>query len=229
MQYLTDIMMEIIKFFYLIGGHNYGLAVIWLTVAINLALYPLTLSSIQQMSALQKIQPKMQELQKKHKDEPQILQKEIMALYKGEGVNPLGGCLPMLLKLPFFLALFFALQSKEFLALVGQAGTGGSFLWLADISKADPFNILPVLIGVTTWAMQKSMPTAGPQAQVQFMNLFMPVFIVFISIPFPAGVQIYWIVSNLMGAVQQHYIIHGKGPKKRRGSKSEKHPNEGKK
>jgi YidC/Oxa1 family membrane protein insertase len=214
MQYLTDIMLEILKFFYAIGGHNYGLAVIWLTVAVNLALYPLTLSSMQQMSAMQRVQPRMQELQKKHKDDPNKLQKEMMDLYKSEGVNPLGGCLPMLLKLPFFLALFFALQSKEFVALVSQPGTGTSFLWITDISKADPLNILPVLIGITTWAMQQTMPTAG--AQTQLMNVIMPIFIVFLSIAFPAGVQIYWVVSNLMGAAQQYYIMFGKKPKEKR-------------
>lgn len=214
---LSHIMLEILKVFYAVGGHNYGLAVIWLTVAVNIALYPLTLSSIQQMSALQKIQPRMQELQKKHKDEPQKLQKEIMGLYKSEGVNPLGGCLPMLLKLPFFLALFFALQDPEFTRLVGQVGSGGAFLWMSDISKFDPLFILPVLIGVSTWAMQKSMPSAGSQAQAKLMNLFMPIFIVFISWQFAAGVQIYWIVSNLMGAAQQYYIINGKPPKKKKG------------
>lgn len=225
MQYLTDIMLEILKFFYAIGGQNYGLAVIWLTVAVNIALYPLTLSSIQQMSAMQRVQPRMQELQKKHKEEPQKLQKEMMDLYKSEGVNPLGGCLPMLLKLPFFLALFFALQSKEFVTLISQPEAGASFLWIADISKADPLRILPVLIGITTWAMQQTMPTAGTQTQL--MNIVMPIFIVFLSITFPAGVQIYWVVSNLMGAAQQYYIMFGKGRKAKRRKKHEENANEG--
>src|SRR3989338_11169388 len=138
MDYLSHIMLEILKFFYAVGGHNYGLAIIWLTVAVNLALYPLTLSSLQQMSAMQKVQPRMQELQKKHKDEPQKLQKEMMDLYRSEGVNPLGGCLPVILKIPFFLALFFALQSKEFLALVSDAGSAASFLWITNIAQPDP-------------------------------------------------------------------------------------------
>src|SRR3989338_3705619 len=138
MQYLTSIMLEVLKFFNAFWPHNYGLSIIWLTVAVNLALYPLTLSSMQQMSAMQKIQPRMQELQKKLKGEPQKLQKEMMDLYKSEGVNPLGGCLPVLLKIPFFLALFFALQSKEFLALVSDAGSAASFLWITNIAQPDP-------------------------------------------------------------------------------------------
>src|SRR3989339_1527290 len=139
MDYLSGVMLEILKFFYAIGGHNYGLAIIWLTVAVNIALYPLTLSSIQQMSAMQRIQPRMQELQKKHKEEPQKLQKEIMDLHKSEGVNPLGGCLPVLLKIPFFLALFFALQSKEFNQLIGSSA---GFLWIGNIAKPDPTYIM---------------------------------------------------------------------------------------
>lgn len=220
MQFLSNIMLDILKFLYAIGGHNYGLAIIWLTVAVNLALYPLTLSSIQQMAAMQKVQPRIQELQKKYKDDPQKLQKETMDLYRSEGVNPLGGCLPVLLKIPFFLALFFALQSKEFIALVEKAGPGARFLWITNLAKPDPglFGIpaLAILIGVTTWLMQKSMPAAGASEQMQLMTWFMPIFIAFISIPFPAGVQLYWLISNLMGTVQQVYIINTETKKKRR-------------
>ena len=210
MEYLSNIMLEILKFFYSIGGHNYGLAIVWLTVAVNIALYPLTLSSLQQMSAMQKIQPRMQELQKKLKDEPQKLQKEIMDLYKSEGVNPLGGCLPVVLKIPFFLALFFALQSKEFHALVQNSA---GFLWITEIGKQDPTYVLAVLIGVTTWLSQKSMPAAPGQNQA--MIYIMPAFITFVSVPFPAGVQLYWIISNLMGWAQQSYIMGQKIPKGR--------------
>jgi len=214
MQLLKDIMLEILKFFYAIGGHNYGLAIIWLTVAVNIALYPLTLSSIQQMAAMQKVQPRMQELQKKYKDDPKQLQKEMMDLYKSEGVNPLGGCLPTLLKIPFFLALFFALQSKEFLSLVGQSGGGQYFLWIVNIAKPDPLRVMPIIIGITTWYMQKTMPSAP--GQLKFMNYFMPVMIAFVSIPFPAGVQIYWLVSNMMGGLQQSHIIKREGGKVRK-------------
>jgi len=201
-------MLEVLKFFYAVGGQNYGLAIIWLTIAVNLALYPLTLSSIQQMAAMQRIQPRMQELQSKYKEEPKKLQQEMMDLYKSEGVNPLGGCLPVLLKIPFFLALFFALQSKEFIALVGHSA---SFLWISDISKADPTYFMALLIGISTWLSQKSMPTAPGQSQV--MLWMMPIFITFISAPFPAGVQLYWVVSNLMGWSQQAYIMGKKIPK----------------
>ena len=168
-----------------------------------MALYPLTVSSVLQMSAMQRVQPRMKELQEKHKSDPKKLQQEMMDLYKVEKVNPIGGCLPMILKIPFFIALFFALQSKEFLAIIG---TGESFLWIGNIAKADPFFILPVLIGVTTWLSQKSMPSSNDQSQAMMMKM-MPIVITFISYNFPAGVQIYWIVSNLMGWAQQSYIL----------------------
>ena len=211
MQYLSSIMLEVLKFFYAIGGHNWGFAIIWLTITVNLALYPLTLSSIQQMAAMQRIQPRMAELQKKYKDDQKALQKEMMDLYKVEGVNPLGGCLPILLKIPFFLALFWTLQSKEFTLLVGQ---GAVFIpgWIVDIAKHDPFFVLPALIGVSTWLSQKSMPSAPGQSQA--MLWFMPIFITFISYNFAAGVQLYWVISNLMGWAQQTYIMSQKIPKK---------------
>jgi YidC/Oxa1 family membrane protein insertase len=211
MQYLSSMMLEVLKFFYAIGGHNWGFAIILLTVTVNLALYPLTLSSIQQMAAMQRIQPRMADLQKKHKNDQKALQKEMMDLYKVEGVNPLGGCLPILLKIPFFLALFWTLQSNEFTLLVGQ---GAVFVpgWIVDIAKHDPFFILPALIGVSTWLSQKSMPSAPGQSQA--MLWFMPIFITFISYNFAAGVQLYWVISNLMGWAQQTYIMSQKVLKK---------------
>jgi len=222
MKPLTDIMLEVLKFFYAIGGHNYGLAIIWLTVAVNLALYPLTLSSLQQMAGLQRVQPRMQELQKKYKDDPKALQKEMMDLYKAEGVNPIGGCLPVLLKIPVFLALFFAIQSKEFQELVGHSAAlipqftmfGFHFPgWINDITLADPYYIMPVLIGLTTWLSQKSMPSTPGQGQA--MLFFMPLFIAFISAKFAAGVQLYWVISNVMGWLQQSYIMSQRVPKKK--------------
>lgn len=214
MKWLSDMMLEVLRFFYAIGGQNYGLAIVWLTIAVNLALYPLTLSSVQQMMAMQRIQPRLKELQKKHKDEPQKMQKEMMDLYRSEGVNPFGGCLPVLLKIPFFIALFWGLQSKVFGEMLAVSGGGASFLWILNIAKPDPLKIMPVLIGISTYFMQKSMPASGEQAMM--MNWMMPLFLVFISLSFPAGVQIYWLVSNVMGAVQQYYVMKKEPPKSRR-------------
>jgi len=206
MKYLVNLMFEVLRFFYSVGGQNWGLAITWLTVAVNIALYPLTLTSIQQMAAMQRIQPRLAELQKKYKDDPKRLQQELMDLYRVEGVNPFGGCLPVLLKIPFFLALFFVLQSKDFIALMGERA---SFLWVANLAKPDPFYLMPILIGVSTWLSQRSMPSSPGQSQA--MMMVMPLMIVFISVAFPAGVQLYWLVSNLMGWLQQSYIMSRSG------------------
>jgi len=205
MSWLSDIMIQAINFFYNITG-NYGLAIIFLTMAINFALYPLTLSSMVQMAAVQRIQPKIAELQKKYKDKPDQLQKEMMEIYKREKVNPFGGCLPMILKIPFFIALFYALQSKEFLQLISRPEAHASFLWITNLAKPDPTYILIVLIAITTYLSQKTMPSSSNQ-QMAGMNIIMPFMIAFISIAFPSGVQIYWVISNLVAVAQQWYIV----------------------
>jgi len=216
MKYLISLMFEVLKFFYVVGGHNWGLAIIWLTVVVNIALYPLTFTSIQQMSALQRIQPRLLELQKKYKDDPKRLQQELMDLYRSEGVNPFGGCLPVLLKVPFFLALFFVLQSKDFIALMGETS---SFLWISNLAKPDPTYLMAILIGVSTWLSQRAMPSSPGQGQAVMM--VMPLMIAFISVAFPAGVQLYWLVSNLMGWAQQSYIMSKSRTPPKKGRRSE--------
>lgn len=198
-------MIEALKFFYSVSG-NWGAAIILLTVAVKLALYPLTLQSTKQMDAMQKLQPKLEALQKKLKDQPDKLQKETMELYKVEGVNPLGGCLPMLLQIPVFLALFFALTSKDFAQILTTAGGSAKFLWINDLSKYDPTYILVVLIGLTTYWTSLTMP-GGAGKQQKSMLYLMPGFIAVISMKFPAGVQLYWVVQNLLTIAQQMYIL----------------------
>lgn len=204
---LSSWMFEALKFFAVFAGGNYGWAIILLTVAVNLALYPLTLQSTRQMSAMQKLQPKIKALQEKHKKDPQKLQSETMELYKSEKINPLGGCLPLLLKLPFFIAIFFALQSPEFKAILALPKAQAGFLWMPNLAVPDHTYILVTLIALTTYLSQITMGPAQPGMQA--MTLFMPIFIAFISVGFPAGVQIYWVVSNLIMIVQQVYINRG--------------------
>ncbi len=205
MQTLVDIMLQILNFFYSISGHNYGLAIIFLTVAVKIALYPLTLQSMQSMSAMQKIQPLFEELKTKHKDNPGKLQEEMMKLYKDNGVNPMGGCLPMLLQMPIFIALFMALTSPQFTDAVAASGAA-AFLWLPNISLKDPLYILPALIGITTYWSQKTMPSSGGNDQMKQVMMIMPFFITFISVSFAGGVQLYWVVQNLLTTAQQIYI-----------------------
>ena len=212
MQIFIDITLKTLDFFYAIGFQNYGIAIILLTIAIKVALYPLTLQSTKQMVAMQKLQPKFEELKKKHKESPDKFQKETMELYKKHGVNPLGGCLPLLLQMPVFIALFMALTSQNFKEMLAVSQGAASFLWLSDISLKDPTFIFPVLIGLTTYWSQKTMPQTAGQDQMKQIMLIMPFFIAFISIEFAAGVQLYWIVQNILTVAQQTYITskHGK-------------------
>ena len=210
MKQIVDITLQVLNFFYIIGGHNYAIAIILLTVAVKMALYPFTLQSISQMSAMQKLQPKFDELKKKHKDKPEVFQKELMELYKHHGVNPLGGCLPLLLQMPVFIALFMALTSSEFRAILASSGGAATFLWINDISFKDHLFILPALIGITTYFSQKTMPSSAGD-QMKQMMVIMPFFITFVSIEFAAGVQLYWVVQNLLTIAQQLFIVSKKG------------------
>jgi len=207
---LQDMLFNVLQFYFSICG-NYGVAIILLTVSVKLALYPLTLQSTQQMMAMQKIQPKIEEIKKKFKDNPQKFQSETMDLYKKNKINPIGGCLPMVLQIPFFLALFFALNSDKFKAIVSIHNVNTAFLWIGNLAAPDPTYILVVLIAVTTYYSQKVMSSSSPQ--MAGMLYFMPLFIAFVSAPFPAGVQLYWVVQNLLTMIQQMYILKKGGLK----------------
>ena len=206
---LSDLMTQILHGLYpLCGPFGYGLAIIFLTIIVKIVLFPLTMSSTKQMAAMQKLQPKLDSLREKLKDKPQELQQEIMKLYKTEGVNPFGGCLPMLLQIPFFLALFFTLKDPQFINLLNQPGVHGAFLCMPTLAKPDPLNVHVVFIALTTYMTHKSMGVASPQQKQ--MTYFMPAFIALVSLPFPAGVQLYWVVSNLLTVLQQMYILRGR-------------------
>jgi YidC/Oxa1 family membrane protein insertase len=205
MQSLSQMMLEALKFFFNLSG-NWGAAIILLTLAVKLVLFPLTAKSTSSMAAMQKIQPKVEALQKKYKDEPEKSQKEMIELYKREGVNPLGGCLPMLLQIPIFLALFWALTSPGFKEVLAAAGPKAQFLWITNLAKPDPSFILVVLIGLSTYWSSLSMP-GSQSGQQKMMLYFMPGFIAIISVSFPAGVQLYWVVQNLLTTAQQVYVL----------------------
>ncbi|MFH0886841.1 MAG: YidC/Oxa1 family membrane protein insertase [bacterium] len=207
---IAQLMIEALKFFLPLSFNNLGVAIILLTAAVKLALYPLTVQSTVQMAKMSKVQPELAELQKKHKGKPELLQKEMMELYKKHGANPLGGCLPMLLQIPFFIGLFYALTGPAFNVIANQPGVNQQFLWLNSMVLKDPYYILAVLIGLTTYWTQKVTMSSGSSAQQKQMLYFMPAFIAFISVSFPAGVQIYWIVQNLLGGIQQVYILKKK-------------------
>ncbi|MDY4747016.1 MAG: YidC/Oxa1 family membrane protein insertase [Veillonella caviae] len=190
----------------MVGFPSYGVAIILLTVVIKAILAPLTVKQIKSMKAMQELQPRMKAIQDKYKNDPQRMQQEIGNMYKEMGVNPLAGCLPLLVQMPFLIAIFYALQNYPYDPNFVQ------FLWLPSLGETDPYYILPVLSAVSTWLMSRQTSqgaTGAAASQQKMMMWFMPLFIGYISLNFPAGLVIYWIVSNVFQFVQQHFIYKG--------------------
>ncbi len=207
--FVTHPMQEALTFFYLMtqkaGYPSYGLAIILLTVAIKLLMYPLTVKQVKSMKAVQEMQPKVKALQEKYKDNKERLQTEIASLYKENKVNPLSGCLPLIVQMPILMGIFFAIKEYTY-----QGPTG--FLWIANLQQgtsltdpSDPYFIIPLLCALTTYVQQKQTTTEMTQ-QNKMMLIFMPVFIGYITITFPAGLGIYWVVSNLVQIAQQWFM-----------------------
>lgn len=207
--FVTHPMQEALTFFYLMtqkaGYPSYGLAIILLTVAIKLLMYPLTVKQVKSMKAVQEMQPKVKALQEKYKDNKERLQTEIASLYKENKVNPLSGCLPLIVQMPILMGIFFAIKEYTY-----QGPTG--FLWIENLQQgtsltdpSDPYFIIPLLCALTTYVQQKQTTTEMTQ-QNKMMLIFMPVFIGYITITFPAGLGIYWVVSNLVQIAQQWFM-----------------------
>ena len=196
------LLQDLLTFFYgvtvSLGMANYGIAIILITLVIKLALYPLTVKQVKGMKAMQDLQPKMKDLQEKYKGNAEKLNKEMALLYKDSGVNPLAGCLPLLVQMPILMGIFFAIRDYQYAHLP-------SFLWIADLSGPDPLYILPILSAVTTYVQQKQTSTDMNQQTKMMMN-FMPLFIGYISITFPGGLVLYWVVSNLFQIAQQWWM-----------------------
>ena len=190
---------------------NYGIAIILLTVLIKVILFPLTQKQFESMKAMQKLQPKMKDIRDKYKKDPQKLQVAMMEMYKQENVHPFGGCLPMLIQLPILFALYFAVTGEAFNDLVLQAGSNPGFtsFWLSNLTMPDNFYILPLLIGGLTFLTQKMTPMSGDSSQQKILA-FMPVLMTVVCFRMPAGVLIYWTVSQFISVIQQFYIYQDK-------------------
>lgn len=206
-QPIVDLMSTLVTYAFqltqMIGYPSYGVAIILLTIVIKAILAPLTVKQIKSMKAMQELQPRMKQLQDKYKNDPAKLQAEMGALYKEMGVNPLAGCLPLLVQMPFLIAIYWALKDYPYDPNFVQ------FLWLPSLGDPDPMYILPILSALSTWVMsrQTSNGATGAAAQQQkIMTIFMPLFIGYISLSFPSGLVIYWVVSNVFQLIQQHFI-----------------------
>lgn len=175
---------------------NWGWSIIVLTLLLQVVLFPLTWKSLKAAAAMKNLQPEIAKLQKRYADDPQKLNAETMALYKTKGANPLGGCLPMLLQMPIFLALFNALRNSWELH-----GAGWVF-WVRDLSAKDPYYVLPVVMGGLMFLQSKLNPPSGDKTQQQMM-MFMPLIFTFMFLNFPSGLVLYWLTNSLVSTVLQ--------------------------
>jgi YidC/Oxa1 family membrane protein insertase len=196
--FLVKPLLSVLAFFYNVFG-NYGWAIIFLTIVIKIIFFPLTHKSFKSMKGLQKIQPYVKVIQERNKDNRQKMNEEMIELYKKHQVNPLGGCLPMLLQIPVFISLYHALFFS--IELRGAPFMG----WITDLSVADPYYVTPVLMGVTMFLQQKMTPSVGDPVQQKIM-LMLPIVFTFLFVTFPAGLVIYWTINNLLTIAQQYYI-----------------------
>ncbi len=207
MEWVTVPILWLMNFFYRYVP-NYGVAIILLTVITKIVFFPLTLKSLTSMKAMQALQPQINALRAKHQKDPQRLQRETMELYRKHRVNPMGGCLPMLIQIPIFYALYLAfslsveLQNAAFLCLGTLFGTP---LWICDLAQQDPTYILPILMGASMFIQQKMTPIVGDPRQAKIM-LLMPVIFTFMFLSLPSGLVLYWFVSNVLQIGQQLYM-----------------------
>ncbi len=179
---------------------NYGWSIILLTILIRIPFLPIVAKGQKSMKKLQMVQPMMQEIRQKYKKDPQRMQREIMELYKKHKVNPMGGCLPMLLQIPVFFALYKVL-------LIAIELRGAPFaLWITDLSQKDPYYVLPIVMGITMFIQQKITPTNPGNPAQQKLMLFMPVIFTFMFMNFASGLVLYWLVNNVLSVAQQAYI-----------------------
>ena len=204
-QVLALPLLYVLKFFYSFLG-NYGWAIILLTLVIRvLFIYP-NHKSFKSMQDMQKLQPKIAKLREKYKDDREALNKELMGLYRTYKVNPMGGCLPMVLQLPVFIALYnilgnaIELRKAPFISTLPFT----NIVWLADLSAKDPLLITPLIMGATMFVQQKMTPSPGDPAQAKMM-LFMPIIFTFMFLNFASGLVLYWLFNNILSIGQQYY------------------------
>jgi YidC/Oxa1 family membrane protein insertase len=207
---LAKPMLWLLNFFHRFSG-NYGVAIILLTVLIKLVFWPITQKGMTSMKNMQKLQPKMAKLREKYKDDPARMNQEVMTLYKTYKVNPVGGCLPMLIQIPFFFALYRVLMAAI------ELRHAPFMLWINDLSAPDrlwvgfdiPYlhglPIMTLLMGASMYVQQKMTPTTADPAQARIMQ-FLPIVFTFMFINFASGLVLYWFVNNLLSILQQYLI-----------------------
>jgi YidC/Oxa1 family membrane protein insertase len=183
--------------------HNYGIAIIIITMIIKLIFYPLTVKSFKSMQAMQRLQPQMKRLQDMYKNDRQKLNEEMMRLYREQKVNPVGGCLPMVVQIPVFIALYQVLYASI------ELRHAGFLWWIKDLSAPD--HPMAIVMGASMVIQQWMTPTTGDPRQAKMM-LFMPIIFTFMFLNFPVGLVIYWLVNNLLTIAQQYVMLRANRP-----------------
>ncbi len=179
---------------------NWGLAIILVTILIKLLFYPLSAKSYKSMARMRALQPKLQALKERCGDDRQKLGRATMELYRDEKVNPLSGCLPMLIQIPVFIALYWMLMESV------ELRQAPFILWIHDLSQKDPFFVLPVLMGISMFIQQKLNPPPPDPTQAKVM-MFLPLIFTVMFLGFPAGLVLYWLVNNVVSISQQWYVM----------------------
>jgi YidC/Oxa1 family membrane protein insertase len=188
----------VLQFFHGLTG-NWGWAIIFLTMSIKLLFYKLSETSYKSMANMRKLQPRMQTLKERFGDDRQGMQQAMMKMYKEEKINPLGGCLPILVQIPVFIALYWVLLESV------EMRQAPFILWLQDLSAQDPYYVLPLLMGISMFVQQKLNPAPIDPMQAKIMSALPVVFTVFF-IFFPSGLVLYWVVNNILSIAQQWVI-----------------------
>ncbi len=200
---ISDFLFMIMNAIYSLTG-NWGWSIIFLTVLIKLAFYYPSAVSYRSMAGMRKLTPKLATLKERYGDDKQKFNQEMMKLYRTEKINPVGGCLPILIQMPVFLGFYWVLVESVELRQADFA------LWLNDLTAMDPYFVLPVLFGITMWFQQRLNPAPQDPAQAMVMKAFPIIFTVFFAF-FPSGLVLYWLVNNLMSIAQQWHITRKMG------------------
>jgi YidC/Oxa1 family membrane protein insertase len=187
---------------YLVGiVHNYGVAIILVTILIKIIFSPLAYMSYKSIHEMQSLQPDIKKLQAKFKEDKAALNQALMELYKERRVNPLGGCLPMLVQIPVFVALYNILNNTV------ELRQSPFIFWIHDLSLKDPYYVLPIIMGITMILQYKLNPSSPDPVQQKVM-MFVPVVMTFFFLNFPAGLVLYWLVNNVLTIGQQYLTVN---------------------
>ncbi len=226
---IVNVLGSVLLFFHGTLGVEWWLSIALLTVVIRTLLFPLTIRQVKSMRAMQELRPEMERIRTEYKDDPQEQQKELMKLYQESGVNPLGGCLPILIQMPIFIGVFYVIRKFGGSAGIiggggGAAGTQPSFqeggiLWFTNLSAHDPYFILPIISAITL-LLAMEISSASMEPQQRWIMRLLPIVVTFFTWTFPAGLFMYWITSNLVTMVQ-NYLIYHHGPGKQPPSEAE--------